>query len=61
MPLMRCNVLHRSCISAWACTKLCMVCMTVGMYVAVLYYHDIRMGISAFRVIHYIPYFPAKI
>ena len=27
---------------------------------AVLYYHDIRMNISAFRVIHYILHFLAK-
>ena len=54
MPPMRCNVFHHSCTVAWACTKLCMVCMTVGIYMAVLYYHDIRMNISAFRVIHYI-------
>ena len=31
-----------------------MVCMTVGIYMAVLYYHVIRMNISTFRVIHYI-------
>ena len=54
MPPMRCNVFHHSCTVAWACTKLCMMCMTVGIYMAVLYYHDIRMNISAFYVIHYI-------
>ena len=54
MPLMRCIVFQRSRTLVWACTKLCMVCMTVGIYMAVLYYHDIRMNISAFRVIHYI-------
>ena len=57
MPSMRCNVFHRSCTLAWACTKLCMVCMTVGIYMF-LYYHVILMIISAFRVIHYIPHFP---
>ena len=61
MPLMRCIVFHRSCTLAWACTKLCMACMTVGIYMAVLYYHVILMVISAFRVIHYIPLFPIKI
>ena len=35
MPLMRCIVFHRSCTLAWACTKLCMVCMTDGIYMAV--------------------------
>ena len=60
MPPMRCNVFHHSCTVAWACTKLCMMCMTVGIYMAVLYYHDIRMNISAFRVIHYILHFLAK-
>ena len=35
MPPMRCNVFHRSCTVAWACTKLCMVCMTNGIYMAV--------------------------
>ena len=60
MPPMRCNVFHHSCNVAWACTKLCMMCMTVGIYMAVLYYHDIRMNISAFRVIHYILHFLAK-
>ena len=62
MPLMRCIVFHRSCTLAWTCTKLCMVCMTVGIYICqFLYYHVILMIISAFRVIHYIPHFPAKI
>ena len=60
MPPMRCNVFHRSCTLAWACTKLCTVCMTNGIYMAVLYYHDIRMNISTFRVIHYILHFLAK-
>ena len=61
MPSMRCNVFHHSCTVAWACTKLCMMCMTDGIYMAVLYYHDIRMNISAFRVIHYILHFLAKL
>ena len=61
MPPMRCNVFHHTCTVAWACTKLCMVCMTVGIYMEVLYYHDIRMNISAFRVIHYILHFVAKL
>ena len=60
MPPMRCNVFHHSCTVAWACTKLCMMCMTVGIYMAVLYYHDIRMNISAFCIIHYILHFLAK-
>ena len=60
MPPMRCNVFHHSCTVAWACTKLCMMCMTVGIYMAVLYYHDIWMNISAFHVIHYILHFLAK-
>ena len=30
MPLMSCIVFHRSCTLAWTCTKLCMVCMTIG-------------------------------
>ena len=60
MPLMRCIVLHRSCTLAWACTKLCMACMTVGICM-LLCYHVILMVIPAFRVIHYIPLFPIKI
>ena len=60
MPLMRCIVLHRSCTLAWACTRLCMACMTVGICM-LLCYHVILMVISAFRVIHYIPHFLAKI
>ena len=35
MPLMRCIVFHHSRTLAWAFTKLCMVCMTVGIYMAV--------------------------
>ena len=35
MPLMGCIVFHRSCTLALACTKLCMVCMTTGVYIAV--------------------------
>ena len=60
MPLMRCIVFHRSCTLAWACTKLCMACMTVGICM-LLCYHVILMVIPAFRVSHYIPLFPIKI
>jgi len=63
MPLMRCKVFHHSCTVAWACTKLCMVCMTVGIYIymAVLYYHVIRMNISAFHDLPYILHFLSKL
>ena len=61
MPLMGCIIFHRSCTLALACTKLCMVCMTTGVYIAVLYYHGVRMNISAFCVIHYILHFLAKL
>ena len=59
MPLMRCIVFHRSCTLAWASTKLCMACMTIGICM-LLCYHVILMVISAFRVIHYILHFLAK-
>src|SRR4051812_3424441 len=35
MPPTRCNVFHHSGTLAWACTKLCMLCMTVGIYMVV--------------------------
>ena len=54
MPPMRCNVFHHSCTIAWACTKLCMMCMTGGIYMAVLYYHDIRMNMLSFQAMEVI-------
>ena len=60
MPPMRCNVFHRSCTLAWACTKLCTVCMTNGIYLAVSILPCRAMNILAFHVIHYILHFLAK-
>ena len=60
MPSMRCNVFHRSCTLAWACTKLCTVCMTNGIYMVVSILPCRAMNILAFHVIHYILHFLAK-
>ena len=60
MPLIRCNIFHRSSTLAWACTKLCTVCMTNGIYMAVSILPCRAMNILAFHVVHYILHFLAK-
>ena len=59
MPSMS-SVFHRSCTLAWACTKLCTVCMTNGIYMAVSILPCRAMNILAFHVIHYILHILAK-